>query len=146
MNTLPDCEVGHSIRCRPADTLLTDSISTVTEAIPIRLTKTQMSVIWPGLDFLVIEENNRRENKWSRWQYPFQLYPPPAGFDEGVYDANLMRRIEDFRRYLQPKARSGGRVQMDAITIRVAVFAVRAALGLWRLRRVPSKRQTRWTW
>ena len=113
----------------------------MTESIAIRLTPTQMSLIWPGLDFIVKAYANWREKKRSTYQYPFGLYPPPPNFDRGVYDADMMAEVTSLWRQLRPKATSESRVRMNAIEVRIAILAVRVNVGIRRLVRRSGRRR-----
>jgi hypothetical protein len=111
-------------------------------AIRFRLTAAQMSVIWPGLDIIVQSQFTRQQSKRVLYAYPFRLYPPPAGFDLGIFDEQMMANIDALWKALRPKATVGGRVQMNCIQIRAAIFAIRSNLGLWRRRKYDERRMT----
>ena len=55
-----------------------------------------MSLIWPGLDFIVKAYATWRDKKRAPFQYPFQLYPPPPKFDRGVYASAAMNLVKVF--------------------------------------------------
>lgn len=107
---------------------------TLTDAISIRLTPTQMSVIWPGLDFLVRAEASRQGKGILHYGHPFRIYPAPPNFDLGRYSPELMDQIEGLWKRLRGKKGRGGRLQISAIELRVAVFSVRVTKGISRLR------------
>ena len=107
----------------------------------VRLTSTQTSVIWPGLDFIVKAEATRRKQRRAQFRYPFEVYPPPAGFDRGTMNAEMMELIIAFWRRLREKQGRGGRMQLNSIELRSAMFAVRVTLALKRLER--NGRRTR---
>jgi hypothetical protein len=109
-------------------------------AIRFRLTAAQMSVIWPGLDIIVMEHVSRREKKRSQYAYPFRLYPFPRGSDIGTDDTPSMNQIIALWKALRTKSAVGGRVQMNAVPVRTAIFAVRVNLGLWRHRKHDGRR------
>ena len=94
-------------------------------AVRFRLYAPQMSIIWPGLDLIVKESSLYRNSKSRRFCYPFRLYPPPPGFDRGEYGSSFMKDIIELWRRLTPKAKTGGRVHMDAVEIRTAILAIR---------------------
>src|ERR1039457_4697901 len=101
-------------------------------AICFRLTASQMSVIWPGLDLIIETHAIRQQKKFVLYAYPFSLYPPPAGFDRGAFDTDMMDHVIALWNTLGSKATVGGRVQMNCIQIRAAIFAIRVNQGRWR--------------
>ena len=103
--------------------------------IRLRLSAIQMSVIWPGLDLLAKSYVAKRDTKHTLYESPFRIYPPPRGFDRGIFQPQIMNQIVDLRKRLRAKARVGGRVQMDAIEIRAAIYSVRVNLSYWRRER-----------
>jgi hypothetical protein len=103
--------------------------------IRLRLSAVQMSVIWPGLDLLVKSYVAKRDTKHTLYEFPFRVYPPPKWFDRGKSHPYLMEGIIDLRERLLPKARVGGRVQMNAIDVRAAIYSVRVNLSYWRKER-----------
>ena len=104
----------------------------MTTEIRLRLSAVQMSVIWPGLDVLVKSYVARRDKKWTLYGCNLRMYPPPAEFDRGLFHPCLMDQIIDLRKRFRPNAQVGGRVQMNAIEVRAAIYAVRVNLGYWR--------------
>lgn len=110
-------------------------------AVRFRLSRSQMSHIWPGLDLILNGHSSNRTGKNSRFCYPFRLNPPAPGFNRGEYSADLMSRVIELSRRLRPKAFTGGRVQMDTIEIRAAIFAVRVNLD-WRRYQIARARKT----
>lgn len=107
-------------------------MSSASTAVRFRLSRSQMSYIWPGLDLIAKEYSSHPAGKYRRFCYPFRLYPPASGFNRGKYNADLMSHVIEVRRRLRPKAYTGGRVQMDAIDIRAAILAIRVNLDWWR--------------
>jgi hypothetical protein len=101
-------------------------------AVKMRLSKTQMSVIWPGLNFLVLALLTREKLGTCEFAYPFRVCPLPRGFDDGTYLPPMMDRIRALRIGMKPLATAGGRVEMTAIDIRAAIFAARINLQLLR--------------
>ncbi len=106
----------------------------------LRLSASQMSVIWPGLDRIVQEHSGWSTRKESFYSYPFRMYPPPPGFDRGKLDADLMQGIVDLWKRLRPKARAGGRAHMTSIDLRVAIFAVRVNTSWWQHQKVTGRK------
>jgi hypothetical protein len=110
-------------------------------AICFRLTAAQMSVIWPGLDLILKAHITRREKRRVLYAYPFDLYPLPRGYYIGTYNVALMNQIIALWNALRTKSTTGGRVQMNAIQVRAAIFAVRVNQGLWRRRNNDVRRR-----
>ncbi len=111
-------------------------------AIRFRLTPTQSSLIWRGLDFIVKAHIARRDKELTPYAYPFGLCPPPVGFDRGAYESTMMDHIMDLWNTLRSKGAAGGRVQMNALQVRAAIFAVRVHIDLWRSEK---RRGRRWS-
>ena len=64
--------------------------------------------------------------------YPFRVCPLPRGFDVGTYRPAMMDRIRALWIRMKPIATTGGRVEMNAIEVRAAIYAVRVNLQLLR--------------
>src|SRR4051812_27655361 len=94
-----------------------------------------MSVIWRGLDFVVKAEVTRRKHRAARFCYPYQLYPPPPGFDRGTNHAEMMEIVIGLWHKFRPKRTCGGRQHVNSIELRAATFAVRVTLALKRRER-----------
>lgn len=100
-----------------------------------------MSVIWPGLDFLVKAEASRKGNGKLHYGHPFQVCPAPPNLDLGKYSPELMELIESLWKRLRSKRDRGGRIKVSALELRSAVFAARVTSGLGRLRSRALRRQ-----
>lgn len=105
-------------------------------SVRLRLSATQMSVIWPGLDRIVRQYSGWSARKESLYTYPFRMYPPLPGFDRGTYNADLMDGIVNLSRRLRSKARAGCRTHMTSIDLRAAIFAVRVNTSWWQYQKV----------
>jgi hypothetical protein len=101
-------------------------VSHITTATRFRLSASQMFIVWRGLDLVIGSYVARQTKGGLRREYPFQLYPPPFGFSRGTFDRNFMDEIIGLWKRLKPKAKTGGRVQLDAIELRASMFAIRA--------------------
>ena len=88
-----------------------------------------MSLIWPGLDFLVKANISHGKNKAARYSYPFRIHPLPRSKTRGTYQPALMAQIEIAWNQLKPKSSKGGRVQMNVIQVRASIFAIRVYLA-----------------
>lgn len=97
----------------------------VTTATRFRLSAPQMSIIWPGLDFLTKSFIVRTSKGSSPHAYPFRMYQLPSAFNRGTFNNSLMARIVSLWKRLNPRAKSGGRVAMNSIELRATIFAVR---------------------
>ena len=115
-------------------------VTKITTSIRFRLSAAQMSVISPGLDLLFQSYAERQRKGGVRYEYPFRIYPPPGGFYRGEFDQNLMDKILDLWKRLRPKAKAGGRVQMDTIELRATIFAIRANIDFARKSRHDLRR------
>jgi len=113
----------------------------MTQAVALRLTPKQMSVIWTGLDFLVSAESKRKKDGTAKYYYLFRVYPPPAGFDRGTMHPQMMNIVIALWKKLRAKRESGGRLQLDCLEIRAAVFAVRVAMAIMRTRQAVIRRK-----
>ena len=100
-------------------------------AIRFRLTAAQMSVIRPGLD-LIVKAHGIWQQKKRVQTHPFSVYPFPLGSYIGTYDAQSMNQIIALWKALRTKSTIVGRVQMTAIQVRAAIFAIRVNQGRWR--------------
>jgi hypothetical protein len=99
-----------------------------------------MSIIWPGLDLVSRSYISRQRKGGIRYEYPFRTYPPPVGFNRGIFDQSLMEEILALWKQLRPKEKTGGRLQMTAIDLRASIFAIRAHLGFVRKARYDERR------
>ena len=106
-----------------------------TTAIRFRFSAAQMSVLWTGLDLLISLHKERNTKGGIRFEYPFRMYPPPAGFDRGAFDQEMMDEILALWERLRPISTTGGRMQMNAVELRAAIFAIRAHISFVRRRR-----------
>ena len=110
-------------------------------AVKMRLSKSQMSLIWLGLDFVVRAYLTRVRTGSAQFEYPFHVLPLPLGSDAGTFGSAMMDRMLALWTRLKPKAKAGGRFQMNGIEIRAAILAARVTL---QLRRKEVKEARRW--
>jgi hypothetical protein len=111
----------------PAGSAITDQT-----AVPIRLSKTQMSVIFPGLNFMVLAWLTRQQTGACLSSYPFWLHQLPRGYDVGTFSSAMMDKIVGLWGRLKPMAKTGGRVRLNAIEVRIAILSARVNLKLGR--------------
>jgi hypothetical protein len=110
--------------------------------IRLRLSASQISAIWPGLDRIVRSYSSYCSSQDWPYSYPFRLYPPPPGFKRGTFDSDLMSEIVALWRRLQSKAQRGGRMQMNANEVRAATLAVRVDSDWWRYQKHRRRKNT----
>jgi hypothetical protein len=53
--------------------------------VPVRLSPAQVRVLVPALNLLVYSYLTHKRSGSSPLAYPFRIYPPPPGFDPGVF-------------------------------------------------------------
>jgi hypothetical protein len=109
-------------------------------AVRFRLSASQISPICDGLDHIARGSVNYREGNRHLCCYPFRTFPPPPGFDRGRYNSDFMKQVLELGRKLRPKSKRGGRVQMNAIDLRAAIFAVRVSKDWWRSQRITLRK------
>lgn len=107
----------------------------------MRLTETQISVIWPGLNHIVCACLTREVAGQALTSYPFEIQPLPPGFDSGTFRPSMMDRIKRLWTKLRPKAKTnrGGRIQMDAFELRAAILSARNSLKIQRVKAHDSR-------
>jgi hypothetical protein len=99
-----------------------------------------MTVIWPGLDRIVLAYSEYRKSGQSLYAYRSSHYNPSAEFNRGRINRDLMDQIVDLWKKLRPKAERGGRVRLNAIELRAAIFAVRVNSDWWRLQKYQGRK------
>jgi hypothetical protein len=109
---------------------MTDS----TNAIQFPLSAAQMSALWPGLSLLIRLNSARNMKRGIRYEYPFRMFPPPAIFDRGMFDQQMMDEIRAVWQRLHPISKTGGMVQMNDVELRAMIFAVQANVSYARRR------------
>lgn len=114
----------------------------INKAIRLRLSAAQVSVIWPGLDLLIKSYVSRQTKGGIRYEYPFRAYPPRGGFYLGKFNQAYKDKTFAVWKCLRPKAKTGGRIQMDTIELRAVIFAIRANLDFVRKRRRDLRRES----
>ena len=114
------------------------NVTQVSTAVRLRWTAAQMAIVWPGLDLLA-RSYARKLPGGIRYEYPFRIYPPPAGFDRGRFVPEMMDKVLGLWKTLRDRKTSGGRVQMDTFHLRAAAFAVRAYMDFLRMQKRRQK-------
>ncbi len=106
------------------------SVETDSTAVRLRLTKQQVSVIWPGLNYIICQFLTRQETGQAVTSYPFRIQPLPPGSDSGTFSAPMMDRIQQLWSKIQPIKTTGGDLQLDEFELRAAIFAARTSVKL----------------
>ena len=117
------------------------SVETDSTAVRLRLTKDQVSVIWPGLNFIICQFLTRQETGQAVTSYPFRIQPLPSGADSGTFSAPMMERIQKLWSKIQPIKTNGGDLQLDEFELRAAIFAARTSVKLDRRDVEKTRRQ-----
>ena len=115
-------------------------MSDITTKTQLRLSASQIAVIAQGLEIIIESYVSREKKGGRRFEYPIRIYPPPSGFVRGTFDLGFMDQIIGLGRHLIPKAKTGARLQMDAIELRAAIFAIRVNIDFVRGRRHSFRR------
>jgi len=108
-------------------------VDTDPTAIKLRLSKSQMAIIWPGLDLIAKNYFMHVSTGESPNSYPFRTLPLPQGYDSGTWRQEFMDRIVALWKRLEPKKKLGGRVRLNFIELRVAALSARVTLKLKRM-------------
>ena len=109
------------------------SFQSDTTSIKMRLTPTQMFIIARGLNFIVESHLERQRGTRLATAYQFMISPFPPGKDPGTFSQKLMDRMIALWDRIKPRAMGrsvGGRIQMDWLDLRMAIFAFRVGMGL----------------
>lgn len=99
-----------------------------------------MSIIWPGLDLIFKSYCTLGAKGRTPYAYPFQMYPPSGRFKRGTFSQVMMDKFIALCEQLRSKTKSGGRVEMGTIELRVTIFAIRAYIDFVRGRRHRHRR------
>lgn len=103
--------------------------------VRVRLTPAQIHILAQGIKLLAESYEICQHSGTSPFTYPFRIFPPPRGFDRGIFNQPAMDKILSLRDTLKTKSPHGRRVRMDAIELRAAIFAIRAYIDFVRLLR-----------
>lgn len=101
-------------------------------AVEVRLTKEQVSVIWPGLNYIICQWLTQKMSGQSVTSYPFRIQPLPPDSDSGTFSARMMDRIQQLWTKIQPIIATGGKIQLDEFEIRAAIFSARTGVKVER--------------
>src|SRR5580658_2175021 len=101
-----------------------------------------MAVLWAALDLIDRLYATRKIKGGIRYQFPFRMYQPPAGYDRGVFDEPMMDEIMALCNRLHPQSKTGGRMHMNAVELRAAVFAIRANISYIRKLRYDNRHKS----
>jgi hypothetical protein len=109
-----------------------ETAETDSTAVKVRLSKDQVSMIWPGLNYIIGQNMAREQSGQLVTCYPFRVLPLPPGFDSGTFSAQMMDRIRQLGAKIQPIKITGGEVRLDEFELRAAIFSARTAVNLER--------------
>lgn len=114
----------------------------VNTEIRFRISAAQMAVLWAALDLIDRLYATRKIKGGIRYQFPFRMYQPPAGYDRGVFDEPMMDELMALCNRLHPQSKTGGRMHMNAVELRAAVFAIRANISYIRKLRYDNRHKS----
>jgi len=112
------------------------------DAISIRLTANQVSLIWSGLNEIVKSHSAWLGKKEPAFSYPFRLYPPPPEFDGGEFSPKFMELVLGVWKRLRSNVNCGGRFRVNTIEIRAAILGVRINMDRSRFKRNAARRHS----
>lgn len=101
-------------------------------AIKVRFSKAQVSMIWPGLNYVICQWLTQEQSGQSATCYPFRILPLAPSFDSGTFSARMMGRIKQLWAKIQSIKSNGGTAILDEFEIRAAIFAARTSVKLER--------------
>ena len=101
-------------------------------AIKVQLTKDQISMIWPDLNYIVCQWLTLEQSGQSVTCYPFRILPLPPGSDSGTFSASMMDRINQVFAKVRPIRTTGGEAWLDEFELRAAIFSARMSVKLER--------------
>jgi hypothetical protein len=107
-------------------------VGTDSTGVKLRLTEEQVSVIWPGLNYIICQFLTRQDTGQAVTSYPFRIQPLPPGSDSGTFSAAMMDRFQKLWSKIQPIKTTGGDLQLDEFELRAAIFAARTSVKLER--------------
>jgi len=109
----------------------------------LRLSLSQINILAPGIELLFRSHQHHQRTGASPFAYPFRIYPPPRGFDRGLYNQSFMDKTLKLWETLKTKSQNGRWVKVDTWELRAAVFAIRAHGEFIRLLRRQHRRKNR---
>jgi hypothetical protein len=100
-----------------------------TGVIGLRLTPSQLRLIWPGLNTLVNSLLTRQETGSSIYSYNFRLHPledrPRSGQNPGTFGQTIMQDVVELWKKFKGNDRKRLRVRMTFVDLSACIFAVR---------------------
>lgn len=121
---------------------MASKIPTNDSSVRVRLTKPQIDILKPSLRQLASSYREHLKRGHSPFTYPFQIYPPTKDFDRGTFNHDCMEKIIELGKALSTKRDKGRWMEMDAVELRAAAFAVRSHLDFVRLLRRQQRRES----
>jgi hypothetical protein len=107
----------------------------INSQVRFRVSNTMVDILAPGIELLSRSYKGRQRTGAPPFTYPFRIYPPPRGFDRGLYNQSFMDKTLALREALKNKSQSDRWVKMDTFELRAAIFAIRARIEYERLLR-----------
>jgi hypothetical protein len=119
------------------------SLELDSSAVKIRLTRDQTSILWPGLNYIVCQFLNWKNTGTALTSYPFRIWPLPLGFDSGTFSQPMMDRMQKLWAKIQPIRTTGGKLSLDELELRAAIFSARTGVKLerYQIRKARKKKQ-----
>ena len=98
-----------------------ENVTQTNTAVRLHLSPAQIAVLAPGVYHLCQSFHVHRRNGTSPFSYPFRIYPPPRGFDRGVFNQQIMEKILELGEDLITKTKTGKSMQMDTLEASAAM-------------------------
>ena len=109
-----------------------EPVGAASTAINVRLSKEHVAMVWPGLNYIICQNQTREQLGQSVTCYPFAIQPLPPGYDSGTFSARMMDRIVQLWAKVKPIKSTGGEVWLGEFELRAAIFGARASVNLER--------------
>ena len=111
------------------------SLDQIYPQVRFRLYKTQFDILAPAIEMLFLSYQTHKRKGTSLLAFPFPIFPPPRGFDRGLFNQHFMDKTIALRETIRANAENSRWVKMDAFDLRAAIFVIRANVDYTRLLR-----------
>jgi hypothetical protein len=111
------------------------NVAQIYPQVRFRLSKRELAILAPAIELLFLSHQARKQKGTSPLAYPFSIFPPPRGFDRGLYNQTFMDNIIALQETIGANFENSRQLKMDAFDLRAAIFAVRANVDYGRLLR-----------
>ncbi len=118
------------------------NVAEINTAVRFRLSPAQIAILAPGIELITRSYQTRQRTGTSPLAYPFRIFPPPRGFDRGLYNQTFMDNTIALREIIRANFEISRWVKMDAFHLRAAIFAIRANVDYARLLRRQQRRKS----